>query len=97
MSTVISTFAGKTYGVLRVCRVWKMSRSGVYHKAGSDSQAPRRRPGPCGPMPDPELVEEIRQVIKASPFYGEGYRKVRAHLKREKIHTSKARVLRLMR
>ncbi len=97
MSTVISTFTGRTYGVLRVCRVWKMSRSGVYRKSGSDSQAPRRRPGPHGQMPDPELVEEIRKVITASPFHGEGHRKVWARLKREKIYTSKARVLRLMR
>ncbi len=48
-------------------------------------------------MPDAEPVEKIRQVIKASGFHGEGYRKVRARLKREKIHTSKAQGLRLMR
>ncbi len=53
-------------------------------------------------MPDPELVKEIRRMITASPFhaspfYGEGYYKVRVRLKHEKIHTSKARFLRLMR
>ncbi len=76
-----------------------MSRSGVYRglEAGSDNQVPRRRPGPCGPMPDTEPVEEIRKVITASGFYGEGYRKVQVRLQHEEIDTSKARVSRLMR
>jgi putative transposase len=40
----------------------------------------------------------IRQVIADSPFCGEGYRKVRARLRREHdIHVSGKRVLRLMR
>ncbi len=66
-------------------------------KEGSDNQVPRRRPGPHGQMPDAEPVEEIRKVITASGFHGEGYRKVRAHLQHEKIHISQVRVLRLMR
>ncbi len=99
MSTALSISVRKVYGVSRVCRVWRMSRSGVYRglKEGSDNQVPRRRPGPHGQMPDAEPVEEIRKVITASGFYGEGYRKVRARLQHEEIDTSKARVSRLMR
>ncbi len=48
-------------------------------------------------MSDAELVEEIKQAITDSPFYGEVYRKVRACLRYKDIRTSKARVLRLMR
>jgi transposase InsO family protein len=48
-------------------------------------------------MTDAELVEEIKQVITDSKFYGEGHRKVWARLRYKGIRTSKARVLRLMR
>ncbi len=36
-------------------------------------------------MLDAELVEEIRQVITASGFHREGYRKLRARLRYEEI------------
>ena len=48
-------------------------------------------------MPDEALVEAIRQLLAASPFHGEGYRKVWARLRFAGIRTSKRRVLRLMR
>jgi len=48
-------------------------------------------------MDDAALIEKIRQVLAASPFHGEGYRKVWARLRFAGIRTSKARVLRLMR
>lgn len=44
-----------------------------------------------------EVVAHIRQVLAASPFLGEGYRKVWAKLRFAGIRTSPARVLRLMR
>ena len=47
--------------------------------------------------PDEELVEEIRTVLKVSPFLGEGYRKVKARLPARGIQVGKNRVLRLMR
>ena len=99
MSAVISISTGKSYGVSRVCRVWGLSRASVYRDLQPASPAPpvRRRPGPQGPMPDAELVEEIRQVITDSPCYGEGHRKLWARLRYRGIRTSKARVLRLMR
>ena len=43
------------------------------------------------------MLEKIREVIAASPFYGEGHRKVWARLRFQEVRTSKARVLRLMR
>lgn len=99
MSAVISISTSKSYGVSRVCRVWGLSRSSVYRDLKPSPAEPlvRRRPGPQGPMSDTKLVEEIKQVITDSPFYGEGHRKVWARLRYKGIRTSKARVLRLMR
>ncbi len=78
MSTVISTSTRRRYGVARVCRVWGFARAGVYRRrdAAESPPAPRRRPGPQGPMADAALVEAIRRVLTDSPFHGEGYRKV---------------------
>ena len=52
---------------------------------------------PSAPAPDEVLVVHIRRVLEASPFHGEGYRKVWAKLRVEGIRTSKERVRRLMR
>src|SRR4051794_14551423 len=54
-------------------------------------------PARSGPMPDAALVEAIRAVLTASPFHGEGHRKVWARLRVAGLRTSKRRVLRLMR
>ena len=48
-------------------------------------------------MPDAALLEAIRAVLTASPFHGEGHRKVWARLRVAGVRTSKRRVLRLMR
>jgi len=48
-------------------------------------------------MPDAALVEAICAVLTASPFHGEGHRKVWARLRLAGVRTSKRRVLRLMR
>jgi putative transposase len=50
-----------------------------------------------GPMFDDVLTTEIRTVLDASPFHGEGHRKVWARLRFAGIRTSLRRVLRLMR
>src|SRR3712207_3030613 len=47
-------------------------------------------------MPDAGLVAAIRAVLAASPFHGEGHRKVWARLRHGGVRTSKRRVLRLM-
>jgi hypothetical protein len=48
-------------------------------------------------MPDAGLVAAIRAVLAASPFHGEGHRKVWARLRLAGVRTSKRRTLRLMR
>jgi len=50
-----------------------------------------------GGYSDAELVEQIRLVLAATAFFGEGYRKVWAKLRHRGVRTSRARVLRLMR
>src|SRR4051812_37338685 len=65
--------------------------------SSSSPPEPPRRPGPGGPMPDAALLEATRAVLPASPFHGEGHRKVWARLRVAGVRTSKRRVLRLMR
>jgi transposase InsO family protein len=48
-------------------------------------------------MPDAALLEQIRAVLSASPFHGEGHRKIWARLRVGGVRTSLRRVLRLMR
>ena len=62
MSTVISISTHRRTGVARVCRVWGVARAGIYRgrEATVMGSAPRRRPGPQGPMPDAALVEAVR-------------------------------------
>src|SRR3954468_2115615 len=97
MSQTVSPSSGRPYGLARVCRVWRASRATVYRHLSSSRPKVPRRPGPVGPMPDAALVEAIRAVLTASPFHGEGHRKVWARLRVAGLRTSKRRVLRLMR
>ena len=87
----------RAYGVQRVCRVWHCARSSVYARRQALSSAPGRRRGPIGAAPDDVLVGHIRRVLEASPFHGEGYRKVWAKLRVAGVRTAKERVRRLMR
>ena len=98
MSAVVSISTRRPYGVARVCRMWGVPRAGIYRgRRVIMPSTPRRRPGPQGPMPDAALVEAIRGVLLASPFHGEGYRKVWARLRHQGLRTSRERVRRLMR
>ena len=82
MSSAVSPVSGRPYGLARVCRARRpaarrLARSTVHRRRGLASGArPPRRPGPGGPMPDTDLVATIRGVLAASPFHGEGHRKV---------------------
>jgi transposase InsO family protein len=96
MSRALSPGIGKPYGLARVCRVWRAARSTVYRHRVPPREVPPRRPGPVGPLPDAGLVAAIRGVLAASPFHGEGHRKVWARLRHGGVRTSKRRVLRLM-
>ena len=90
MSAVLSISARRPYGLARVCRVWGVSRAGIYRSRRAIAPSmPRRPPGPSGPMPDADLVDAIRGVLLASPFHGEGYRKVWARLRHAGLRTSK--------
>jgi putative transposase len=102
MSQATSPSTGRLYGLARVCRIWKLPRSTVYHRRRqaeipADARSGPRRRGPQGPCSDEELVEHIRRVLRESPFHGEGYRKVWAKLRFQNLRTSRARVRRLMR
>jgi putative transposase len=96
MSQAISPSTAQPYGLARVCRVWGIARSTVYWQRRAPSPGARRR-GPMGPCTDDDLVAAIRRVLQASPFPGEGYRKVWARLRYSGLRTSLRRVLRLMR
>ena len=96
MSGAQSISTRRAYGVQRVCRVWHCARSSVYaRRQATPSPAPCRRRGPGGAAPDDVLVAHVRRVLEASPFHGEGYRKVWAKLRVEGRRTSKERVRRL--
>ncbi len=82
-----------------VCEVLNAPRSTIYARRsrGDSNVIAFRRPGPVGAIDDEQLVALIRQVLADSPFTGEGYRKVRALMRREHgIQVSGKRVLRLM-
>jgi putative transposase len=96
MSRAVSPASGRPYCLAAVCRAWRLARSTVYRHRAPWREAPPRRPGPVGPMPDADLVDAIRAVLAASPFHGEGHRKVWARLRHGGVRTSKRRVLRLM-
>ena len=98
MSGAHSISTRRAYGVQRVCRVWHCARSSVYVRRQATSfPAPCRRRGPIGAAPDDVLVAHIRRVLEASPFHGEGSRKVWATLRVEGRRTAKERARRLMR
>lgn len=99
MSRAASPFTKKTYGVVRVTHEWELARSSFYYQRGITAQPGRvlGRRGPKTAWSDAMLLEKIREVLAASPFYGEGHRKVWARLRFQGVRTSKARVLRLMR
>jgi putative transposase len=97
MSRAASPSTGRPYGVLRVTRLWGVSRATVYRHRRPPEAIARARPGPRGALPDDELAAEIRALLEASPFHGGGYRKVWPRLRFTGIRTSRRRVLRLMR
>jgi putative transposase len=79
-----------------VCRVLGAPRSTIHTRRRAGGQP--GRPGPVPPISDQELVRLLRRVLADSPFAGEGYRKVRARLRRQHgVHVSGKRVLRLLR
>ena len=102
MSGETSEGVGKPYDLERVCRVLEFPRSTIYAQQARESVKvlalrPVRR-GAKPKMADTDLLVAIRADLDASPFTGEGHRKVWARLRiLRDIRVSRARVLRLMR
>lgn len=98
MSQTVSPSTGRAYGRQRTCRALGVARSTLYAvRARQQRATPLQKRGPKTAWTDAELTERIRDVLARSPFVGEGYRKVWARLRGAGIHTSKGRVLRLLR
>jgi transposase InsO family protein len=100
MSRETSPGTAKRYGLQRVCRVLEVPRSTIYAQRARAKVVvlhPKRR-GPKPKVSDEALLEAIRADLAASPFVGEGHRKVWARLRiLRAIRVSRMRVLRLMR
>jgi transposase InsO family protein len=102
MSQTTSPGTGKPYGLQRVCRVLEFPRSTIYAQQARETAKvvplhPARR-GPKPKVSDTELLTAIRADRAASPFSGEGHRKVWARLRiLRDIRVGSSRVLRLMR
>ena len=104
LSATVSPETGRSYGVERVCAILEQPRSSFYTRQRSAAPVsdeavpiPRKR-GPRTAVSDVELLDFIRADLAASPFQGEGYRKVWARLRVQRgVRVSGKRVLRLMR
>jgi len=99
VSQTISGSTGAPYGIQRVCRVWEQARSTFYaQQARTAELTPPARQGPKPAVPDDALLALIRADLAASPFSGEGHRKVWARLHFvQGLRVARKRVLRLMR
>ena len=102
MSCESSEGTGKSYGLERVCRVLEFPRSTIYAQQARESAKVvplfAQRRGPKPKVSDADLLAAIRCDLEASPFTGEGHRKVWARLRiLRAIRVSRTRVLRLMR
>ena len=100
MSQAYSISARRRYGTALVCRIWGVSRASLYRQraltsAANEARPPRRR-GPEGACSDSDLLGHIRAIIEASPFTGEGYRKLWARLRLRGVRTAARRVRRIM-
>ena len=99
MSRTASPATGRNYGVVMVTQQLRAPRSTFYARrqraVGSPAHPAKR--GPKAALTDNELTEKIQAVLKASPFVGEGHRKVWARLRHMGIRVGRPRVNRLMR
>ncbi len=72
MSVQRSPSTGRTYGIARVSRLWRVARATVCRRRQGPPAAQPQRPGPRGPLPDNALAAAIRDLLADSPFHGEG-------------------------
>ena len=99
MRRALSPGTGQRYPLTMICGVFRVPRSSVYRMTAPAPAGLRiaAKRGPKTSHRDVEVVEAIREVLAASPFHGEGYRKVRARLAHRGLAIGGKRVLRLMR
>ena len=83
MSAATSPGTGLAYGLRRVCAAWGMARSSFYAMTSGQhaEQPPAKRRGPKPAISDQALLVAIEADLEASPWEGEGYRKVWARLR----------------
>jgi putative transposase len=62
---------GRRYPLTMICATYRLARSSVYATALAAAEAPGKR-GPKTPVADDAVVAEIRAVLAACPFHGEG-------------------------
>src|SRR5215468_7412414 len=82
MRRAVSSATGRRYPLTMTCAVFRVARSTVYRTTAPASSATpiAAKRGPKTRWSDAEVVAAIRLVLMASPFHGEGYRKIRARL-----------------
>ena len=93
----VSPGTGRRYPLTMVCAVFRVARSTVYARPAARPAVTQGKRGPKTTTSAAELVAAIRAVLAATPFHGEGYRKVRARLAHRGLAVGGKRVLRLMR
>ena len=78
MSASASPTSGVLYGVERICRIFETPRSTYYShlRPVPISRPPPEKRGPKPKVSDDELLEHIEADLAATPFQGEGHRKV---------------------
>ena len=102
MSAATSPGTGLDYGLQRVCAAWGFARSSFYamksRQQATAERPPAKRRGPKPSISDEALLVAIEADLEASPWEGEGHRKVWARLRVCRgIRVSRKRVLRVMR
>ena len=102
MSAATSPGTGLAYGLQRVCAAWGFARTSFYamksRQQATAERPPAKRRGPKPSISDEALLVAIEADLEASPWEGEGHRKVWARLRVCRgIRVSRKRVLRVMR
>ena len=102
MSAATSPGTGLAYGLQRVCAAWGFARSSFYamksRQQATAERPPAKRRGPKPSISDEALLVAIEADLEASPWEGEGHRKVWARLRVCRgIRVSRKRGLRVMR
>jgi transposase InsO family protein len=94
---VAASSLSRPIGLVLACKELGIARSTVYAQRRAEKAPPVLKRGRKPLVPDEELLTAIREVLAASPFLGEGHRKVHARLRYQDLHADIERVRRLMR